>query len=126
MQPHTAKITFEGTHYDGAEVKVRLDTPVAFSLEMMDLSSSNEHAKVMERFCEVVLISWNLENADGSPIAARFEEMQEQPFQFFNYIMEKWTTEVTDMPDPLRRKSPDGSMSAEDMMSMANSSQSLG
>lgn len=68
-----ARLVFEGTELDGAEVRCRLDVPLGIFLEFQRLMSDDSNADAFERslnlFAERVLVDWNLEDALG-PVPA--------------------------------------------------------
>jgi hypothetical protein len=99
----TARLIFSGD-YDGAEVVVRLDVPVATFLDIQNLVSDEEQLKVFELFGDKVLDEWNLEDEDGKPYPPTGLGMNAIPIHLANNILEQWVEVATKVPDPLERK----------------------
>ena len=71
-----ANISFEGTDYDGLEVRCSLDLPFRTVLEIQKLSASDkdtESVKANTIWCDEVLESWNLTDDEGNDIPATSE-----------------------------------------------------
>ena len=71
-----ANITFEGTDYDGLEVKCSLDLPMKVVLDIQRLSVSEDEKDKLEAnkiWCDIVLLSWNLVDDKGDVIPANAE-----------------------------------------------------
>ena len=100
LQKRTARLVFSGD-YEGAEVVVRLDVPVSVFIEIQDLVSNEDQFRVFEVFGEKVLEEWNLEDDDGTPVAATAAGMQTIPLDFANTIIEKWVEVSTQPSIPL-------------------------
>jgi hypothetical protein len=96
----TARLVFHN-EYEGAEVVVRLDVPVATFLDIQDLVSTEQQLKVFERFGEDVLVSWNLEDDDGTIFPATGAGVNAIPIQLANQILEQWVEVATGVPAPL-------------------------
>ena len=104
------ELTFEGTDYDGAVVRCRLDIPLARVLELQ--RTDDDVASIYALFGDEFLVSWNLEDDNGDPIPATGAGMLAQPPMFCAAVLQAWQEQVTKAPAPLVQKSPAGSSSA--------------
>ncbi len=111
-----ADMTFEGTDYDGAEIKLRLDVSIAFYLMLQDLLASNEPFTAIKPFGDDVLIEWNLLDRNGDSIPATGDGMQSLSPAFATLILSNWVEEVVRTPDPLEGSSGNGVTSGEPLM----------
>ena len=103
----TARITFEGTDYDGAEIQLRLSVSFAQFIALRE-SAQGEDQEVMARlFGQSVLMGWNLEDADGNPIPADSDGMLAIPLQLTNLVVQHWVEAVAGVPAPLSETSGD-------------------
>ena len=102
-----ALITFDGTDYEGAEVRAKLNVNFRYFSEIQATvaEGSTNGLKVAELFGETALISWNLEDDDGNPIPANADGMATIPVELVNLIVGNWAEAVADIPDPLEGKS---------------------
>ena len=102
-----ALITFDGTDYEGAEVRAKLNVNFRYFSEIQATvaEDSTNGLKDAEHFGDTALISWNLEDDDGNPIPANAEGMATIPVELVNLIVGNWAEAVSDIPDPLEGKS---------------------
>lgn len=119
----TLDMTFKGTDYDGAEIKVRLDAPVGLLIEIQDLSDNP--LKLYTKFGEALLLSWNLEE-EGVAIPIGAEGMSAIPSALANIIINSWIEAASAVPAPLVGESDNGNMSEADRMRVAEASLNLG
>ena len=66
-----ANITFEGTDFDGLEVRCGLDLPLKTVMKIQSLMVSEDDAESVEAnmiWCDEVLESWNLTDDEGKEI----------------------------------------------------------
>jgi hypothetical protein len=97
IQKRTARLMFEETEYDGAEVVVRLDVPVKMYMDIQDLVEEEKHLQVFTLFGDSVLDSWNLQNDEGISIPASSDGMNMIPMDLANIILNMWV-EVSTQP----------------------------
>ena len=103
----TARINFEGTDYDGAEIRVLLSVTFAQFIALRE-SAQGEDQEVMARlFGQDVLMEWNLEDDDGQPIPADGDGMLAIPLELTNLIVQHWVEAVSGVPAPLEAPSGD-------------------
>lgn len=100
----TARLVFEGTDYDGAEVVCRLDVPLQMFFDFQRMVGQSDDPDVIEqafrRFSDDVLMEWNLTDA-GKPIPATAEGFLAQPPAFAMLILTKWIEGVGAVSVPL-------------------------
>lgn len=112
LSKKTARIKFEGTDYDGAEVVVNLSLSIEQMFRIQDLLSGGDVIEGFRDFGDIVLVSWNLEDDDGNPIPANGEgyvSMRDR--NFHGVVMERWVEAINGVPVPLESPSPSGSTS---------------
>ena len=103
----TARITFEGTDYDGAEIRVRLSVSFAQFIALRESAQSEDQERMARLFGETVLMDWNLEDPDGEPILADGDGMLMIPLELSNLVVQHWVEEVAGVPAPLSEPSGD-------------------
>jgi len=108
----TAKVRFEGTDYDGAEILLRLNVSLSHYLKLRELSEAGDQAGMALLFGDHMLASWNLENENGI-IEANGTGMMDLPMEFATLIITQWVDTVANVPAPLDQPSGDLSMLAE-------------
>ena len=95
-----ANITFEGTDYDGLEVKCSLDLPMKVVLDIQRLSVSEDEKDKLEAnkiWCDIVLLSWNLVDDKGDVIPANAESaLMIAPSRLLAVLITKWAELVTE------------------------------
>ena len=95
-----ANITFEGTDYDGLEVKCSLDLPMKVVLDIQRLSVSEDENDKLEAnkiWCDKVLLSWNLVDDKGDVIPANAESaLMVAPSRLLAVLITKWAELVTE------------------------------
>ena len=109
----TARITFEGTDYDGAEIQVRLSVTFAQFIGLRESAQGEDQEGMARLFGENVLMDWNLEDVDGRPIPADGDGMLAIPLELTNLVVQHWVEAVAGVPAPLPPASGDISTLAE-------------
>jgi len=112
-----ANISFEGTDFDGLEVKVSLDLPLKVVLDIQSLTGSDENEdklKANTMWCDKVLLSWNLVDDKGENIPATAESLlMGVPSRLLNTLILKWSELVTEPSANLSEAQNDTSTLAE-------------
>jgi hypothetical protein len=103
----TARITFEGTDYDGAVIQLRLSVTFAQFIELRESAQGEDQEGMARLFGQNVLMEWNLDDDDGEPIPADGEGMLAIPLELNNLIVQHWVEAVTGVPAPLVETSGD-------------------
>ena len=83
----TARITFEGTDYDGAEIQLRLSVSFAQFIALRESAQGEDQEGMARLFGQNVLMDWNLEDDDGKPIPADGDGMLAIPMALTNLIL---------------------------------------
>ena len=107
LPERTARITFEGTDYDGAEIRVRLSVTFAQFIALRESAQGEDQEGMARLFGENVLMDWNLEDADGTPIPANGDGMMALPLDLTNRVVQHWVEAVAEVPAPLAPPSGD-------------------
>ena len=115
----TARITFEGTDYDGAEIILRLSVTFAQFIALRESAQGDDQEVMARLFGETVLMEWNLDDADGNPIPANSDGMLSIPIQLTNLVVQHWVQAVAGVPVPLVETSGDFSTLAAASTAMA-------
>ena len=108
----TAVLTFKGTDYDGAEIKVRLNVGLGFFLEMQGLAGTEQALELYGKFAQAALMEWNLEDG-GKKLPPNEKGMLAIPPALANIIINSWVEAMAQPPTPLSKPSDDGNMSEE-------------
>ncbi len=107
--------------------------PLGVFLELIELKevdtkniTAEDAAKVDRLFTGFAdaLVSWNLENEDGSPVPATADGLKSQDIDFVMQIVSAWIAALSQVPDFLVNKSSDGGKSLEQSIPMETSSPS--
>ena len=107
LPERNARITFEGTDYDGAEIQVRLSVTFGQFIALRESAQGEDQEAMARLFGENVLMDWNLEDADGKPIPADGDGMLAIPLELTNLIVQHWVEAVSGVPAPLEPQSND-------------------
>jgi len=97
----TAKVNFEGTAYDGAEIQLRLSVTFAQFIALRESAQGEDQETMARLFGENVLMDWNLEDAAGKPIPADADGMLAIPLELTNLVVQHWVEAVAGVPSPL-------------------------
>ena len=101
------KLDFEGTEYDGLEVRVRGLTTGEY-LELITLSGvatedGSETEKLLKMF-STHLVSWNLQE-DDEPVDASFDGIKANDLAMNLAIVDAWTNAMTSVSASTEKKS---------------------
>ena len=122
----TARLVFEGEEFEGCEIIAALDITFAASEHMDELLAAKDSKGHLAFFAENVIISWNLEDAEGKPIPISGEALLQFPSWFALLIINGWKQaidQVVGVSAPLVEPSPNGQPSeAPPEMTEASSS----
>ena len=110
LPERTARITFEGTDYDGAEIRVRLSVSFAQFIALRESAQGEDQEGMARLFGETVLMDWNLEDDAGQPIPANGEGMLEIPLSLAMLVVQHWVEAVSGVSSPLPEESGDTNM----------------
>ena len=106
-----ANISFEGTDYDGLEVRCNLDLPRKTALEIQKLTASekeSESIKANTIWCDRILESWNLTDDEGNDIPANSDSaLAVVPARLLSALISKWSELVTELPANLSKPQND-------------------
>ena len=73
-------LTFEDTQFEGAEIEVDLNAPLSLYLEAVDTKDNEADAiSFFTKWVEAVVVSWNLQNAKGEPLAPTANDASNVP-----------------------------------------------
>ena len=90
-----ANITFEGTDFDGLEIRCSLDLPLKTVMKIQSLMLSDDNADSVEAntiWCDEVLESWNLTDDEGKEIPANSESaLAVAPARLLAALVTKWS-----------------------------------
>ena len=103
----TARITFDGTDYDGAEILIRLNVSFAQFIALREAAQHDNQEGMARLFGETVLVGWNLEDASGAPVPANGDGMLQIPLALTNLVVQHWVEAVAAVPAPLSETSAD-------------------
>ena len=113
------KLNFAETEYAGLEVTVRSPTIQAL-LDLQDLADlpalSGDQVREMFRGFAQMLISWNVEDDDDTPVPATYEGVITQDPDFIKMIILAWQDNVASAPPPLQTGSPNGGNPQEESL----------
>ena len=118
-----ANISFEGTDYEGLEVRCSLDLPFRTVLEIQKLTASDKESESIEAntiWCDEILESWNLTDDEGIDIPANSESaLALAPARLLAALISKWSELVMEPPANLSKPQNDTRI----LETLANSSQ---
>ena len=93
-----ANITFEGTDFDGLEIRCSLDLPLKTVMKIQSLMLSDDNADSVEAntiWCDEVLESWHLTDDEGKEIPANSESaLTVAPARLLAALVTKWSAIV--------------------------------
>ena len=124
-------LTFEDPELEGLKVTTK-SLPVDSLLEMLELADQADGEKpdmaaiekLLGRFARV-LVSWNVEEDDDTPVPATKEGLLGQDIDFLLQIITAWAKAMVQAPPPLPGASPSGATSPEESLQLASQSSSL-
>lgn len=117
------KLIFQDEDMAGIEITVRSLTTGQL-IELQEAQQSGIHEKFTNMFADQ-LVSWNIEDEDGTPIPATLEGVRSMDIAFNNKVIDVWTDAVFGVKAPLRPTSADGQPSVEASIPMETLSESL-
>lgn len=126
LKRRNATITFEGTDYDGLEMRCKFDVGMNVYLDYQRVIASKDVAEIastIRDFGDKWLIEWNLEE-DGAPVPATGEGMLTIPIPDATTIVAKWLGEMATPSVPLVQRSLDGSTLEADSTTTETASES--
>jgi hypothetical protein len=105
-------LDFEGTEYEGLQVKVRGLTTGEY-LEIVSLSApsteGDEETEKMLRLFSSHLVSWNLEDEEtGEIVPTTYEGVITNDFVMNMFIVNAWTAALASVPEKTEKKSSTG------------------
>jgi len=103
----TARVAFEGTDYDGAEIKLKLSVSFAQFIALRESAMGEDQEFMARLFGETVLMEWNLEDEDGQPLPADGDGMMAIPMDLTNKVVQHWVEAVSGISAPLEQPSGD-------------------
>jgi len=117
---------FEDPRFEGLEVQAK-SLPTGKLMKLMRLSTQiggkgvDDLASVDELFggFAAALVSWNLEEEDGTPIPATLDAINDQDFDFVMAVIMAWMEAVAGVPSDLGKDSTSGDPSLEASLPMA-------
>ena len=126
IEPTEAHIILTEGQYAGLEIFASLELSVAAYEQMLILQEDDtRRSELLAFFGDGYLRRWNL-HLNGEPVPATGEGMRSLSFVHAFQIVARWLEAVVEIPDPLGEGSPDGEVSAEQLIQgLAISSESL-
>jgi hypothetical protein len=114
-------LLFEGTDYEGLEVRMRA-TKLGALFDAGDLlaigdrvgidvaPTAAEMGQITSQFEDLAdhLVSWNIEDEDGRPVPANLEGMKTQELPLIVRIVKAWQQAMGDVAPPLPNSSSSG------------------
>lgn len=121
------KLTFADGPYEGLEVTCR-SVSIEGLISLSDIAgmspgdalteSDKESLRSIAKQFSELLISWNFEEEDGTPVAADVEGLASD-FPMLLHLVGAYTEQIAGIPGPLDRRSTSGSQSLEGSLPMA-------
>ena len=126
-EPTLYALKFEDDSFDGLEVMAKsLPLGEFFTLQRMQADASNDPdvaERVIRKLADV-LVSWNLEDADGNAVPATYDGLAGQELSFVLAIFGAWMEAVASVPNLSPTASNGGGTSLEPSIPMEVSSPS--
>lgn len=110
-----AELTLE--EHPGLKVLCSLDQELGVFFEYQRMAGSEDPDKVeaaLRQFGDNTLLSWNVENDDGTPKPASADGFMTLPLPFATQIINGWVAAVKKLAAPLVEPSENGTESKED------------
>ena len=107
LPERTARMTFDGTDYAGAEIQVLLSVSFARFIELREAAQGEDQEGMARLFGQNILMEWNLEATDGESIPAAGDGKLALPLALTNLIVQHWVEEVAGVSAPLVEPSGD-------------------
>lgn len=125
--PKIYKLTFgDDTDYAGLEVQVRgLTTGQVIAAKTGRGEDGKSAEETMMELLADRIVSWNLEDEDGTPVPTTLDALLNEDEDFTAAIIDHWMKAVAGVPDPLQQSSPSGEPSPVELVPMEALSESL-
>lgn len=107
LPERTLTLQFEGTAWEGAEIKMRLDLPLSSFIDAQRLQAAGD-IEGIANFVAGLLMSWNLDNDDGKPKPPTYEGVMSLPATLLNDLITLWVQGQVEPPTPLKQGSSNG------------------
>jgi|19_taG_2_1085344.scaffolds.fasta_scaffold240449_2 hypothetical protein len=94
IERRQAKLVFQDSGYSGLEIIAKLDVSVAVYLEMQNMTATEnamEMRDALKKFGDDILISWNLEDEDGSEVTPNADGFMTLPPKIAVDVMKAWS-----------------------------------
>jgi hypothetical protein len=117
----TYRLAFADGEFEGLEVVARSASVEAYqrladlaTRELSSPPSADDLAEIdhLYRAFAGVLVSWNLEEEDGTPVPATYDGLRSQDLPFAVAIVLAWMNAVAGVSRPLEMPSTDGALEA--------------
>lgn len=125
-----ADLDFTGTRYEGLEVRTG-SVPLGMLLDIADKAAVIDQKTgpgdlrgLFSMFASVIE-AWNVEDAQGRPVAPTLDGLLSQDAAFVMAIITGWIRAMSQAPPPLPASSGSGGTSPEALAAMAQMSRSL-
>jgi hypothetical protein len=103
------EVTARGTTINGLLKFVNLGAELdGLDADHMDPAELSQKLPAMFSPFAKVLVSWNLEDEDGTPVPATLEGLMDQEVPFVARVIEAYVTGIAQAPPPLPKSSGDG------------------
>ena len=110
------RLTFEDPELEGLVIRARGVSIARFLdiTQMAEGASATTTAEDVTRMRDLfkvfaaVLVDWNMEDEDGTPVRATLDGVQSMDLEFFFIVFDAWMNAVADVPPPLARASQPG------------------
>ncbi len=103
-KPRVYLLRFADPEFEGLEVRAT-SLPIGQLLEVAELADSDsrdaKHLTALFDAFATVIVDWNLEREDGSPVPATTAGMFEQDLDFMMALIRAWMEAVASVPAPL-------------------------
>lgn len=129
----TIRLTWADGEFAGLEIRARRVSIETFfdlaplidgQLNVSDPQGREELRALFAQFGEV-LVSWNVEDEDGTPIPCTAEEFVRQDPAFVREVLDEWAAAISGVSAPLEQPSPAGEPFPEESLPMETLSPSL-
>ena len=111
----TALLLFDGTDYEGAEIRVHLNVSLAYFFSALEREETEDARALLEaRVANLLtlLVAWNLEDSEGQPMPITGDTVAALPQDLLLLISRAWSQAVQGGP-PLPLEEPAETVSQE-------------
>lgn len=115
------KLVFQDEALAGVEITVRSLT----SGQLIELQESGASHEKLTKMLAEQLVSWNVEDEDGTPVPATLDGIRSLDLGFNKTVIDVWTDAVMGVKAPLPQSSNGGHPSVEQSIPMDALSESL-